>query len=61
MARPFQDHFLPPKLAASAFGGVDLQNKWYAIREFFVLFKARLKERFQQIDIWMTTYPIDVL
>jgi len=30
-------------------------------RQSFVLFKARLKERFQQIDIWMTTYPIDVL
>ena len=31
MARPFQDHFLPPQLAASTAGGVDLQNKWYAI------------------------------
>ncbi len=30
-------------------------------REFFVQFKERLKTRFQQIDIWMTTYPIEVL
>jgi hypothetical protein len=30
-------------------------------REFFVEFKERLKARFQQIDIWMTTYPIEVL
>ena len=30
-------------------------------REFFVQFKERLKSRFQQVDIWMTTYPIEVL
>jgi hypothetical protein len=24
-------------------------------------FKERLKARFQQIDIWMTTYPVDVI
>jgi hypothetical protein len=30
-------------------------------RRFFLEFKERLKERFQQIDIWMTTYPIEVL
>jgi hypothetical protein len=30
-------------------------------REFFLSFKERLKARFQQIDIWMTTYPIEVL
>jgi hypothetical protein len=30
-------------------------------RQFFVDFKQRLKARFQQIDIWMTTYPIEVL
>ena len=30
-------------------------------REFFVQFKERLKSRFQQIDIWMTTYPLDVI
>jgi hypothetical protein len=30
-------------------------------REFFVEFKERVKERFQQIDIWLTTYPVEVL
>ena len=30
-------------------------------REFFVAWKERLKARFQQIDIWLTTYAIDVL
>jgi hypothetical protein len=30
-------------------------------REFFVQFKEQLKTRFQQIDIWMTTYPLEVL
>jgi hypothetical protein len=30
-------------------------------REFFVQFKERLKTRFQQVDIWMTTYRIEVL
>jgi hypothetical protein len=30
-------------------------------REFFVRFKERLKSRFQQIDIWLTTYLIEVL
>lgn len=30
-------------------------------REFFLEFKERLKARFQQIDIWMTTYLIEVL
>ncbi len=30
-------------------------------RQFFLEFKERLKTRFQQIDIWMTSYPIDVL
>jgi hypothetical protein len=30
-------------------------------REFFLTFKERLKARFQQIDIWMTTYPIEAL
>ena len=34
----------------------DLQN-----RQFFVGFKERLKETLQQLDIWMTTYPIEVL
>jgi hypothetical protein len=30
-------------------------------REFFADFKVRLKERFQQLDIWLTTYPVEVL
>jgi hypothetical protein len=30
-------------------------------RQFFLGFKERLKARFRQIDIWMTTYPIEVL
>ena len=30
-------------------------------RHFFIQFKERMKERFQQIDIWVTTYPLDVI
>jgi hypothetical protein len=30
-------------------------------RQFFIDFKERLKTRLNQIDIWMTTYPIEVL
>jgi hypothetical protein len=30
-------------------------------REYFVAAKERLKERFRQLDIWMTTYLIEVL
>jgi hypothetical protein len=30
-------------------------------RDFFVELKVRLKGRFNQLDIWMTTYPIEVL
>jgi len=30
-------------------------------REFFVQFKERLKGRFRQLDIWLTTYLIEVL
>jgi hypothetical protein len=30
-------------------------------REFFMSFKERVKTRFRQIDIWMTTYRIEVL
>lgn len=30
-------------------------------REFFAQLKERLKERFQQIDIWITTYPVELL
>ena len=29
--------------------------------EFFREFKERLKVRFKQIDIWMTTYPVEVI
>jgi hypothetical protein len=32
-----------------------------ASRAFFLEFKERLKARFDQLDIWMTTYPIEVL
>jgi hypothetical protein len=28
---------------------------------FFEQYKAVLKERFQQADIWMTTYPVEVI
>jgi hypothetical protein len=30
-------------------------------RQFFVEFKERLKARFQQLDIWITSHPVDVL
>src|SRR5207244_4262514 len=30
-------------------------------REFFVSSKEQLKIRFQQLDIWMTTYPLEVI
>jgi hypothetical protein len=30
-------------------------------RLFFLHFKERLKDSFRQVDIWMTTYPIEVL
>jgi hypothetical protein len=30
-------------------------------RQFFLSFKTRLKERFEQLDIWLTSHPIDVL
>ena len=29
--------------------------------QFFQDYKAKLKARFQQLDIWMTTYPVEVL
>src|ERR1041384_6991699 len=32
-----------------------------ANREFFQQFKERLKQRFQQLDIWVTSHPVDVL
>jgi hypothetical protein len=30
-------------------------------RQFFLEFKERLKIRFGQLEIWMTTYPIELL
>jgi hypothetical protein len=30
-------------------------------RQFFHEFKERMKARFQQLDIWVTTYPVEVL
>ena len=30
-------------------------------QEFFIGLKEILKERFQQLDIWMTTFPLEVL
>ena len=30
-------------------------------RQFFIGFKSRLKSRFQQIDIWLTVHPIEIL
>jgi hypothetical protein len=32
-----------------------------ANREFFVGYKEQLKTRFRQLDIWLTTYPIEVV
>ena len=30
-------------------------------REFFVALKAKLKKRFDQLDIWITSHPLDVI
>lgn len=30
-------------------------------RQFFIRFKERLKERFQQLEIWLTTFPIELI
>jgi hypothetical protein len=30
-------------------------------RQFFVDFKERLKARFRQLDIWITTHPLEIL
>jgi hypothetical protein len=30
-------------------------------RQFFVKFKERLKTRFQQLDIWISKHPIELL
>lgn len=29
--------------------------------QFFVEFKEKLKARFQQLDIWITSYPVEVI
>ena len=30
-------------------------------RAFFVAYKNELKSRFRQLDLWMTTYPVEVI
>ncbi len=35
----------------------DTKSNW----RFFVRYKQRLKKRFKQLDIWMTTYPVAVI
>jgi hypothetical protein len=30
-------------------------------RQFFKQFKQRLKQRFQQLDVWITSHPVDVI
>lgn len=30
-------------------------------RLFFIQFKERLKKRFQQLEIWLTTFPIELI
>lgn len=30
-------------------------------RQFFIEFKERMKARFQQLDIWVTTHPLEIL
>ena len=30
-------------------------------RQFFVQFKETLKQRFQQFDIWLTTFPVELI
>lgn len=35
----------------------DLQES----RRFMASFKAQLKDRFEQLDIWITSYPIEIL
>src|SRR2546425_629956 len=30
-------------------------------REFFIQFKERMKQKFSQLDIWLTSYSIEVL
>jgi len=30
-------------------------------RQFFIEFKHRLKARFDQLDVWITSHPMDVI
>jgi hypothetical protein len=30
-------------------------------RQFFIEFKDRLKTRFEQLDVWITSHPMDVI
>lgn len=30
-------------------------------RQFFVHYKEQIKARFQQLDIWLTTYPVEII
>ena len=39
---------------------VDVEDK-PENRQFFIDLKQRLKARFQQLEIWLTSYPVDVL
>jgi hypothetical protein len=39
---------------------VDVDDR-SANREFFIQFKEQLKRRFEQLDIWLVTYPIEAL
>ena len=40
---------------------VDVQQNILQITEFFKEYKEVLKQRFQQIDIWITAYPIQIV
>ena len=40
---------------------VDVQQNTPQITEFFKEYKEVLKQRFRQIDIWITAYPIQIV
>ncbi len=52
-------------------GGIEYRDKLNRIfvdaedtsdnREYFINLKHRLKSRFQQLDVWLTVHPIEVL
>jgi hypothetical protein len=50
--RPYRDHLIRVFVDAD-----DTSES----RQFFLDFKELLKARFQQLDIWRATYPIEVL